>query len=428
MVKRPFFGLGRPKLKYPVIKGQEQDAIVDIPLPRRAAFILKAFDIKKDDLILKVGDRVKTGQRLELVEQSRDYFISTVTGVITEISEYAGYLGQNYISIHVDADDKDQWDDEFNKADKTPDLENAIEFLGCLPGDSEFASLLNAQPAVDTIIICGIDKDLLITTNQVVMNAGIEDITQGIEYLKDITHASRVIIVVPPALRSQAERTNAEVKVIDPLYPDALPEVIMKKIMGRVVPPDKSCVEMGVGFINAEAVAALAGAFTRGEIPINKTLTVIKKDYTTVNVRVRIGTYVKDILAHLHIETGHGDRLVLGGPMRGNTIYSEDVPVQYDTDAIMVQDKKQVTLHPDSQCVNCGECVRACPAGVPVNMLVRLLENGLYEEAANEYDLLSCIECGLCSYVCIAAIPVFHYIMLGKSEFARMKSTEEFNA
>jgi electron transport complex protein RnfC len=61
-------------------------------------------------------------------------------------------------------------------------------------------------------------------------------------------------------------------------------------------------------------------------------------------------------------------------------------------------------------------------------MLVRLLENGLYEEAVQDYNLLSCIECGLCAYVCVARIPVFHFIMLGKYEFGRLKTMEESNA
>jgi electron transport complex protein RnfC len=104
------------------------------------------------------------------------------------------------------------------------------------------------------------------------------------------------------------------------------------------------------------------------------------------------------------------------------------VPISEDTDAVMIQDRDQVVLNPDNPCLNCGECIRACPAKVPVNMLVRLLENSLYEEAAQEYDLLSCIECGLCSYVCVAQIPVFHFIMLGKYEFGRLKNMEETNA
>jgi electron transport complex protein RnfC len=114
--------------------------------------------------------------------------------------------------------------------------------------------------------------------------------------------------------------------------------------------------------------------------------------------------------------------------MTGHAIYSEDTPISSDTDAIMVQDKGQIVSSSDSHCINCGECVRACPAKVPVNMLIRLLENGLFEEAAREYDLLSCIECGFCSYVCTAQIPLFHYIMLGKYQFAQIASGEESNA
>ncbi len=113
--------------------------------------------------------------------------------------------------------------------------------------------------------------------------------------------------------------------------------------------------------------------------------------------------------------------------MRGKSIYTEDMPVSYDTDAIIIQDRDQISINADIHCVNCGECVRACPAKIPVNMLIRFLENSLYEEAAREYDLLSCVECGICSYVCVARIPVFHYIMLGKYEYERLKHREALN-
>jgi electron transport complex protein RnfC len=137
---------------------------------------------------------------------------------------------------------------------------------------------------------------------------------------------------------------------------------------------------------------------------------------------------VKTILETLNIETGHGDRVIMGGPMIGEAIYGEDMPVLHDTDGLVVQDKDSIQPWSDTPCVNCGECIRACPAGIPVNMLVRFLENGLYQEAATAYDLLSCIECGLCSYVCEARIPVFQYIMLGKVEFARKMNAEVANA
>jgi len=58
-------------------------------------------------------------------------------------------------------------------------------------------------------------------------------------------------------------------------------------------------------------------------------------------------------------------------------------------------------------------------------MLVRLLEAGQYEEAADYYDLYSCIECGLCGLVCVSKIPIFQYIKLAKYELGRMSIAEE---
>lgn len=237
-----------------------------------------------------------------------------------------------------------------------------------------------------------------------------------------------IILLVPDGLKNEAVKTGAEVRTMDPLYPDTLPRMVMKKLFGKTVPVGKKCEDLGIGFVSTEAVVALHKAFSEGQAPIHKLVTVIKKDGATVQARARIGTPVKDVLNALSIDTQHGDRVVLGGPMTGRSLLYEEAPVEADTDAILVQDRSQIAPSSDSHCVNCGECVRVCPARMPVNMLIRYLENGRFEEAAQGYDLLSCIECGLCTYVCIVRIPVFQYLMLGKQEIARMKSAEEAHA
>ncbi len=65
--------------------------------------------------------------------------------------------------------------------------------------------------------------------------------------------------------------------------------------------------------------------------------------------------------------------------MTGSAAYSADYPVQADTDAIIVQDRESIALVSDYPCINCGECIRTCPANIPINILVRFLEAGQYE-------------------------------------------------
>ena len=182
-----------------------------------------------------------------------------------------------------------------------------------------------------------------------------------------------------------------------------------------------------MAFMSAEAVASIGSAYATGNIPVDKVVTLVKKDGEKVLVSTRMGTPVGDIFNSCGVTLNEKDRLIIGGPLTGSAIYAEDYPVGPDTDAVMVQDSADVSLVSDYPCINCGECVRVCPVNVPVNMLVRFLEAGQYEAGADEYDLYSCIECGLCSFVCVSRIPVFQYIRLAKYELSRVDSAEATN-
>ena len=427
MIKRPFLGLTKPELRYPVATINEKEPVTQISLPDRVTLLHEITDNSEAVSLFKDGDKVATGQKININGAENDYIISPVTGTISDVSEFTGYLGKSYLSIAI-ATEEDRQDEEFKEHSETVTAETAQHFLENIPGDPDLQCLCNNEKPLDTIVITGVDKDLLVSTSRFIMKAEGEALKTGIEYLKKINKSARIIIVVTPDLVQYVEGIDAEVKEIQPIYPEAFPELLIQKILGRVVPAGESCGDIGIGFVNAEAVAAFGNAFGKGVIPVDKVLTIIDKEQKSVIVRARIGTSVKDIFDALHINTDDGDRVVMGGPMTGISIFTLDMPVMKDTDAIIIQDKDHITAPSGDPCINCGECVRVCPASVPVNMLVRLLENDLYEEAVDQYDLKSCIECGLCAYVCMARIPVFHYIMLGKYEFDKIKGAEESNA
>ena len=426
MIKRPFFSFGKPGLRYSTANEIDQD-VREIAISEKITLLLKTKGGDQGISPIAKGKKVKTGERLALTLGKRGSLTSTATGKVVDVSPFTGYAGQSYLSLVIETEKQDIWDDTFKKMLDEKGPAEAFSLVESLPGIADLTPFANPENKLKTIIISGFDGDLLTVTNQFIVKTETGPLAEGVKYLKKISGADRIILAVPPSLGAEAAGIEAEVKVIEPAYPNALPSLLIESATGVRTLPGMDLGKVGIGVISAEAVAALGNLFAQGTTPLYKVLTVIDKNERLAIIRARIGTPAKEILAALNIETGQGDRLVFGGPMFGQAVYSEEMPVQADTDAIMIQDSAQIVPSSGDPCINCGECVRACPANVPVNMLIRYLENGLYDEAARDYDLFSCIECGICGYVCEMRIPIFHYIMLGKHEIALTEALEESN-
>ena len=425
MITRPFFALAKPKLNLTIPVPPPGDVLKETAPPSRAILLTEDFTERKEDLLVKPQSEVKTGQKLTLLEDRDAYVVSPVTGTIEGIAQHKGYFGKTAMMITIRTAEEEERDQSFQTLKDQPLRQTVLDFLCRLPGEPDFASVLNASTPLQTLVINGLDADFLLNPNQWTVRQRAASLKAGLAFLKELLPQVEQVMLVTPQEISLVEDLDIPVHPVEPVYPASLPKMIMKDVFDRIVPAGKEPVDVGFRFLNIEAVAALADALENHEMPIHKILTVIDKAGKAVVVRTRIGTPVGEILQELQIETRHGDRLVMGGPMTGRAIYTEDTPVSYDTQGLLVQDHSRIVWSEDQQCINCGECVRACPVSIPVNMLVRVLENGLYEEAVQVYDLLSCIECGLCSAVCVARIPIFHHIMLGKYEYARIGSGEE---
>jgi len=424
MNKKAFFGLSKQRIEYELIDAKTSMP-ASISTPKEVTLLLNSPFDSKELLSIEPGDRVKTGQKLTPFRGSASYVISSVTGIVRSITPYYGDFGKTYTAISIQADPSDDLDDQFGEVADEPTLEILLNYLSGAPGNPPVHSLADSEKPIDTIVVCGGNSDILITSNQFVIKSDIDSVTRGIGILKKVTGIDNIIIIVPQDLISGFGHTGAALKAVGSEYPSANSLVIMNEVLERPVPEGKCCEDMGVCFFSAEAVASIGKAFDSGRLPLTKTLTLVKKDQSRELVFSRIGTPIGDILKACDVTIFDKDRLIIGGPFTGAAIFSEDHPVCSDTDAIMVQDKEDVSPVSDYPCVNCGECVRACPANVPVNMLVRFLEAGQYDVAADEYDLNSCFDCGLCSYVCVAKIPIFQYIRLAKYELGRMSTAEE---
>ncbi len=430
MIKKSFIGLTKPRLMYETLESLLPEPR-NIETPEKVTLFLEALpETTGARQSLNEGGKVKTGQKLTLSEKNGVYVNSTVTGSIVSLTTFAGNFGKQCTAITIETAPEEEIDDEFGKIAKQEPLNGIRDFLLPCPGSIPANLFSDNNGTVKTLVVCGMDTDLLVSTSQYVVKADMNSIKNGIDILKKVTAAENIIFAVPRHLQHEASSADASIKIIDPQYPAASPVMIMKDVLNQVVPAGKTCEDMGVFFISAEAAASIGSAFTNGIIPAAKKITVIKKDGTAVLVSAIVGTPLNNIFKALNIVVNAKDRIIIGGPMTGSAVYSEEHPVLPDTDAVIVQDSSEIPLVSDAPCINCGECIRICPVNVPINMLVRLLEAGLYAQAADEYDLQSCIECGLCSYVCSARIPIFQYIRLGKYELSGLQAemaVEEVN-
>jgi electron transport complex protein RnfC len=423
MIKRSFLGYALPQFQY-------DSDVKSLPAPKLirpssdVTLLLPLAPRQTPTLDLKVGDRVKTGQKIALADSPGAYTISSVTGAISAVAPFEGDFGQRFLGITVTAGPTEEIDTGFTEAGTDPSLTQALAYLAQVPGLPPLSALNDPQYPIATIVVCGVDDDLLVATQQHILREEIQALRDGITVLRQIAGEARIVLVAPPHLMQDAVASGAEVKITTTRYPANLPHMIMKDCLGQVLPAGKRFEELGVCFMAAEAVAALGSAFADGQVPVVKRFTLINKEGVKTLVAAPIGTPLKDVFQTAGITLQDRDRIIMGGPFRGHAVFSDAYPVRPDTDAVMVQDRANLPLVSDYPCINCGDCVRACPAQMPVNMLVRFLEAGQFETGAEEYDLFSCIECGLCSYVCVAKIPIFQYIRLAKYELARLNPVE----
>ncbi len=425
MIKRSFFGFAKPNVQY-----ERADIFPmrqEIPAPAQVTFLADVPYERADLLTIQTGDAVGSGQKIQPVNGNPAYVTAAAGGVISSISSHIGNFGKKYTAITIDVDKDAVVDTQLQEAGKELTMGTIADLLRCVPGGLP-DGLFNGSDALDTIVVQGADEDLLGITQPYIVKQEMSSLKQGVALLQKVTGAKRVVLTVPFSMASEGGASGAEVKTLSPKYPAANPRLIARDCLGITIPAGSTCEAAGICFISAEAVAALGKAYETGTIPNRKIITVVKRSGEKMLVSAVIGTPAGDVLAACSETLNANDRFVFGGPMTGSAAVSESDPVGVDTDIIIVQDSAALPAVVDRSCINCGECVRMCPANVPVNILIRYLAAGEYSDAVDQCDLLSCIECGLCAFVCPVNIPIFQYIKLGKYEFASLNTAEADDA
>lgn len=427
MIKRSFIGLTEPKLKCDLVEpGPKEPEAIPIP-PRMILLLNEALDSTRESLI-KQGDMVKMGERIFLYKESQEYVTSPVSGTITSIAPFTGDFGEVATYLILETDTKKDTDSSFAEFAGTPDIETADRYLRGIPGEPPLKQLADPANCFKRIVITGVDDDLICTTKQYVLTRFRDEISQAVALLKQMTGINDISIAMPATMAKLSAFNGMDLVKVSSDYISSLSPMIMEKHLGIPFVPGKASKDLEVCFISVEAAISLLRAYEEKQPVYEKVITIIDKKGSKTRVCATIGTPIHRIFTQIGVETAEQDRIIIGGPLRGIAAYTLYHPVMPNMDTLIVQESSQIPMVSDYPCINCGKCVRICPANVPVNVLIRYLESNLYQDAADTYDLFSCIECGLCSYVCTAKIPIFQYIRLGKYELTKIASEIETEA
>lgn len=427
MLAKSFFGSPKPAFRYELLSTKLAQPMAVSP-PAQVTLLLPKEQPSTPSNIIKVGEAVKTGQKLSWSDDAGPSVVSSVTGTISAVGSQLGDYGQKYTAVTISVEKNDDPDGAFAETAGTPSMETVIDYLSSAPGGGQWARLADEKKPIHTIVIYGGDADLLVDTNLYILKSRIADVDNGIKILKQVSGIDKIILAVPgESFQNVDGHFNADVRAVPNNYPMGQPLMVYYHLFGRILDQGQTFEDAGVLFVHAEAVATLGKAYADGRVPVEKILSVVDKEGHKKLVSARIGTPIGAILSMLNVKLQDRDRIIFGGPMTGTAVYSVEQPILADTDAIIVQDSEDIIFSSDYPCINCGDCIPVCPSNIAVNLLIRFLEAGQYQEGADLYDLYSCVECGLCSFVCPSRIPILQYIKLAKFELARTIPAEEEN-
>jgi electron transport complex protein RnfC len=202
-------------------------------------------------------------------------------------------------------------------------------------------------------------------------------------------------------------------------YPQGSEKQLIESITGRRVPGFGLPFDVGVVVQNVGTAYSVYEAVALGKPLYEKVITVSGRGIQRpANLRVRVGTLLRDIVSFLGGTRPELSKVVMGGPMTGFAIPSLDVPVIKTTGGVLFLAEDEIDLAPHSQCIRCGWCVDACPMGLSPNDIGIHVEAGRPEDTA-QFGVFECFECGCCAYVCPSKRPLVQFIRLAKMKAKR---------
>ena len=282
---------------------------------------------------------------------------------------------------------------------------------------------------LEFLLLNGVECEPYISCDDMLMREHAREVLGGGQVLMHALELDKCHIVVesdkPEALRAMGE---AMAKLEDPrfvlkqvpsIYPSGGEDQVVQLVTDREVPSGGLPTDVGCVVQNVGTAAAVYRWIVEGEPLISRVTTVTGDGVAQpMNVMVRLGTTVADVIAFAGGYTERASQLVIGGPMTGKSQSTDRVPLAKSTNCILVLSR--VRPPEDMRtCIRCGECAIVCPVKLQPQQLW-WFAIGDNEPKLRFFGLTDCIECGCCDLVCPSHIPLTSSFRQAKARIREM--------
>lgn len=425
--------------------------IESMPLPKTLVLPLRQHIGVAAEPLVKIGERVLGGQMIAQASGAISVAIhagtsGTVVAIETRPAADPTHLHDTCIVIDTDGHDEHlptvKRDHDYH-LDEPASLRQVVAQAGIAGlGGAAFPTAVKLAAEVDarlkTLIINGAECDPSIGCDDALMREHARHIIEGARCMLHILQVNHCIVALKAdkqraadAMRAALDELNddrLEFVIVPARYPQGGERQLIAALSDQEVPSGGLPLDIGFLCHNVATALAVYHAVQFGVPLTSRVVSVCGGGVSRpANVRVLLGTPIRDVITFCGGYQGDVERLVMGGEMMGIALATDDVPVTKACNSLTIFERAEIASPaPTNACIRCGECALVCPASLLPQQLHWHALGGELERAVT-LNLFDCIECGCCDLVCPSQIPLTEQFRRAKAdvrahEFAHAKA------
>ncbi len=288
-------------------------------------------------------------------------------------------------------------------------------------GGAGFPSYAKLNKDADILMLnCAECEPLLKVHRQMLEKYSFEILSTLDTVAKALGGIKEIVICLKSSYKSAIEAVegnldsfkNMRIHLLEEFYPAGDEVITIYEATGRVVPPGKIPIAVGVIVYNTETVYNMYKAISLNMAVTHKYLTIAGEVEKPMTIKAPIGMSYGELLKLTKVVKEDDVELISGGPMTGRLATKRDV-VTKTTNAILVLPKDSIVINKRhskvsidmkramSSCCQCSMCTDLCPRnllGMPIDPkeFMKSATTGVTKNVKPYLDTMFCSSCGVC--------------------------------